>query len=191
MSYKLMATSGSGDVDVPYLSDIQVALVTKYMAGGSLYDLLVHSKSPQFDAEGTVRHSALRLVKLASEAAAGVAHLHAHGIIHRDLACRNLLVDEGASSVAVADFGFARLRAKVHAVYRHLHTSIRHKVQGILLPFYLMLAVHVGARNSFYFIYFVLNGSTDRTWWLFGIKMWTCSVGSPRIVTIKTVLRGH
>jgi serine/threonine protein kinase len=138
------------------------------MAGGSLYDLLVHKKSPQFDAEGTVRlgllqsyllklwmpllllllrllllllclwgavqilsppprtsshatrhtsrqvrHSSRRLVQLAAEAASGVAHLHAHGIIHRDLACRNLLVDEASAGVAVADFGFARLRAKV------------------------------------------------------------------------------
>jgi tRNA A-37 threonylcarbamoyl transferase component Bud32 len=71
-----------------------------------------------------VRHSALRLVKLASEAAAGVAHLHAHGIIHRDLACRNLLVDEGASSVAVADFGFARLRAKVCSQSMKIHTYL-------------------------------------------------------------------
>lgn len=62
---------------------------------------------------GKVRHSARRLVQLAAEAAAGVAHLHAHGVIHRDLACRNLLVDEAAGCVAVADFGFARLRAKV------------------------------------------------------------------------------
>lgn len=42
------------EVDDPY-KEPQVALVTTYMAGGSLYDLLVHRKSPLFDAEGTVK----------------------------------------------------------------------------------------------------------------------------------------
>ena len=35
--------------------------------------------------------------------------LHKTNIIHRDLACRNLLVDE-KMDVFVADFGFARLK---------------------------------------------------------------------------------
>ena len=88
----------------------QVALVTKYMSGGSLYDLVVNRRSRTFDREGTVRHNRRLLVSLASQAASGVAHLHECGIIHRDLACRNLLLD--GATVAVADFGFARQRAK-------------------------------------------------------------------------------
>ena len=36
-------------------------------------------------------------------------HLHKTGIIHRDLACRNLLVDD-KMDIFVADFGFARLK---------------------------------------------------------------------------------
>jgi serine/threonine protein kinase len=36
-------------------------------------------------------------------------HLHQTNIIHRDLACRNLLVDD-KMDVFVADFGFARLK---------------------------------------------------------------------------------
>ena len=46
---------------------------------------------------------------MATAAASGVSSLHARGIIHRDLACRNLLVDE-VMEVCVCDFGFARLR---------------------------------------------------------------------------------
>lgn len=98
-------------VDDPY-KEPQVALVTKFMGGGSLYERLVDRKSPLFDAEGTLRHSFKRTVHLAAQTASGVAHLHHQGIIHRDLACRNILLDEDGSSVAVADFGFARLRAK-------------------------------------------------------------------------------
>jgi hypothetical protein len=98
------------EVDDPY-KEPQVALVTKYMSGGSLYDLLVDSNSNTYDQDGSVRFSFLKTVSMAAQAAAGVAHLHGCGVIHRDLACRNLLIDENGS-VAVADFGFARLRQK-------------------------------------------------------------------------------
>lgn len=74
--------------------------MTKYMAGGSVYDWLVNHRSRFYDSEGTVRHSSLKLVSLAAQAASGVAHLHECGIIHRDIACRNLLVDgDGIVSV--------------------------------------------------------------------------------------------
>jgi serine/threonine protein kinase len=40
--------------------------------------------------------------------AKGMVHLHASNIIHRDLACRNILLDRGTA--LVADFGLARLK---------------------------------------------------------------------------------
>lgn len=48
-----------------------------------------------------------QMVKLAMQVADGVRHLHKYNIIHRDLACRNLLVDSQLE-VYVSDFGFAR-----------------------------------------------------------------------------------
>ncbi len=39
-----------------------MALVTKYMAGGSLYDLLVDRRSSHFDQDGSVRFSFAKMV---------------------------------------------------------------------------------------------------------------------------------
>jgi serine/threonine protein kinase len=106
---------------------LKVALVTKFMGGGSLDDIFVNRSSKFYDVGGSIRFHFQRIVAMTSQAAAGVAHLHACGIIdidqlihfdmnllvvgiiHRDLACRNFLADE-SGNVAVADFGFARER---------------------------------------------------------------------------------
>jgi hypothetical protein len=91
--------------DDPY-NDPQVAIVTKYMSNGSLHDMLVNEQSANYHGKSL---GLLELVSMANAAAEGVESLHGRGIIHRDLACRNLLVDEGMG-VCVCDFGFARLR---------------------------------------------------------------------------------
>lgn len=81
----------------------QVALVTRYMSNGSLHSLCSHD-SPHW------RHLSLDLkLKFAQQTAKGVMNLHTKHIIHRDLACRNLLVDD-KFDIHVADFGFARLK---------------------------------------------------------------------------------
>ena len=59
------------------------ALLTGYCAKGSL-DQIVRKK----------RLSVRRLLVCLMDAAAGVGHLHRHGVIHCDLAARNLLMDE-------------------------------------------------------------------------------------------------
>ena len=71
------------------------ALLTGYCAKGSL-DQIVRKK----------RLSVRRLLVCLMDAAAGVGHLHRHGVIHCDLAARNLLMDE-QSVVKVCDFGMA------------------------------------------------------------------------------------
>ena len=49
------------------------------------------------------------LVRMALQASLGLQHLHSEEVIHRDVAARNVLVDDNLN-VRVADFGFARLK---------------------------------------------------------------------------------
>jgi len=93
---------------VPFIGVLlapRACVVTKLMRQGSLEDLLVNygalNRRSSF--------SFIKLVQMAIDAAAGVLHLHSSGVIHRDIAARNLLVDENYR-VRVADFGFARIK---------------------------------------------------------------------------------
>ena len=75
------------------------------MSRGSLHEQLV-TRCIDGDREAYSQFLIARLVGLAAQAAAGVAHLHREGIIHRDLACRNLLLDDFDPAVSSA-FGRA------------------------------------------------------------------------------------
>lgn len=66
----------------------EVALVLPFMAHGSLHDLLLDTRSPGYRPSVSMN----ALVRFALQAAHGVRGLHQEGVIHRDLACRNLLV---------------------------------------------------------------------------------------------------
>jgi len=48
-----------------------------------------------------------QLMTMALDAAKGIAHLHEQHIVHRDIAARNLLVDD-QGHIKVADFGLSR-----------------------------------------------------------------------------------
>lgn len=74
-------------------------LVTEYIAGGSLTELL-HDTSQPLPWE--------QRVSFAKDIAAGMAYLHSMNIIHRDLNSHNCLVRED-KTVIVADFGLARI----------------------------------------------------------------------------------
>ena len=49
----------------------------------------------------------ITVLDFARQAAAGLGHIHAHRLVHRDVACRNLLLTEDRV-LKVSDFGFAR-----------------------------------------------------------------------------------
>lgn len=78
--------------------DKKLHLVTEYVPGGSLKDL-IHS-------ELTLPWE--RRVLFGSDIAKGMAYLHSKNIIHRDLNSLNCLVRED-KTVIVADFGLARI----------------------------------------------------------------------------------
>jgi hypothetical protein len=82
---------------VAYRERPVLCLCFEYCSGGSL-DVYLRAH------QTAVR----RALKWASQAANGVAHLHAHNIVHRDLATRNLLLTYD-NVVKVADFGLSRV----------------------------------------------------------------------------------
>lgn len=80
-------------------TDGQVWLVLDLAAGGSL--------QARLKAHGPMEPIAA--ARLVAEVARGLAHVHAHGVLHRDLKAGNVLFD-GDGRALLADFGVARLR---------------------------------------------------------------------------------
>ncbi len=76
-------------------------LVTEYLAGGSVRDLL--------DLKG--RLPLEHVVSIGTQAADGLAYAHERGFVHRDVKPSNLLFDD-AGRVRITDFGVARALAE-------------------------------------------------------------------------------
>jgi hypothetical protein len=87
---------------VTTLENGDIAAVVEYCAQGSLVDGLYGAKARDW--------TTAELFSVAHGAACGVAHLHRQGVIHRDIAARNVLLAGKRDLIAkVADFGMARL----------------------------------------------------------------------------------
>jgi serine/threonine-protein kinase len=73
-------------------------MVLEYLPGGSLEELLTYGEPLPDERTG----------QIAADVAAGLAHAHARGLVHRDLKPPNILFDsEGRAKIC--DFGIARL----------------------------------------------------------------------------------
>ncbi|KAF7267474.1 hypothetical protein GWI33_019307 [Rhynchophorus ferrugineus] len=88
-------------------------LVTEYISGGTLTELLQNSTQPL---------PWEQRVSFAKDIASGMAYLHSMNIIHRDLNSHNCLVRDD-KSVIVADFGLAR-------IISHATNSVRRSPRG-------------------------------------------------------------
>jgi len=77
-----------------------LCIVTEFMEGGCLKDLLTEAKNGR----GLDWSQMLRYCQ---DAVSGLAYLHGQGIVHRDIKSNNLLVSE--KCLKVADFGLARV----------------------------------------------------------------------------------
>jgi hypothetical protein len=89
---------------VTTLENGDMAAVVEFCAQGSLVDALYGSEKKARD------WTVSELFSVAHGAACGVAHLHRQGVIHRDIAARNVLLAGKRDLIAkVADFGMARL----------------------------------------------------------------------------------
>lgn len=98
--------------------DKRLHLVTEYIAGGTLQQLLHDTR---------VHISWLERVCIARDIAAGVGYLHRMNIIHRDLNSHNCLVRED-KTVIVADFGLARIVQRTHSSQpHHNNATLRRK----------------------------------------------------------------
>ena len=80
--------------------DDVVYVVLEHLAGGSLRQVL--------DRSGPLSPS--QAAHIGRQAARGLAHAHARGLVHRDIKPANLLFDE-EGRLAIADFGLARAMA--------------------------------------------------------------------------------
>jgi serine/threonine protein kinase len=86
-------------------------IVTEYMSVGELSSLLQKNESKEL-------YSWFQLMIFCREACSGMVYLESQGVVHRDLACRNLLVNSSSVSkssgkpylvVKIADFGMSRI----------------------------------------------------------------------------------
>jgi serine/threonine protein kinase len=75
-------------------------MVTRYLSGGSLQDLITRSRESGEDLP------AGRIVQIATEIASGLEHIHKRRILYRDLQPRNVLFDEWGT-VHLVDFDTA------------------------------------------------------------------------------------
>jgi serine/threonine-protein kinase len=82
-------------------------IVMEYFSGGTIADRL---RAASAGGRRVGREAALGWLR---EAAAGLDHAHAAGIVHRDVKPANLLLD-GRDRLAVGDFGIARLADDTH-----------------------------------------------------------------------------
>jgi len=82
-----------------------LAIVTEFMSQGSLYECLCQ---PSHRLYCRPAMSLGRIVVLIRQAAAGLLHLHKEGVLHRDVAARNVLYNGAVAKIA--DFGFSRFR---------------------------------------------------------------------------------
>jgi serine/threonine protein kinase len=88
---------------VTKLESGDMAAVVEYCAHGSCLDALYGTKPRAWTDE--------ELIRIAHGAASGIAHLHRLGIIHRDIAARNVLLTQN-DVAKVADFGMSRVLAE-------------------------------------------------------------------------------
>ena len=94
------------------------ALVLEFMSGGSLFDLLHNSN---------VTLTPPLLSRLALEVATGVAYLHEHSVIHRDIKSANVLLDDRLHA-KVSDFGISTRFAPEHTAETGTYRSMAPEV---------------------------------------------------------------
>jgi PAS domain S-box-containing protein len=93
-----------------------ICIVTQFCAKGSLHQAFIVRRDPYTHAE---------TCRILRDAALGVLHLHREHVIHRDIAARNVLLDEH-DHVFVTDFGLARVKTSAYASTKSSIGPVQH-----------------------------------------------------------------
>lgn len=82
-------------------------MITEYLEGGSLFDLLHKDK---------MKLSEEKLVSLVEDIALGMSYLHGRNVLHCDLKSGNILIDAN-QNVKICDFGLSRINLNKSIYY--------------------------------------------------------------------------
>eukprot|EP00050_Salpingoeca_kvevrii_P013488 m.28936 g.28936 ORF g.28936 m.28936 type:complete len:2696 (-) comp5030_c0_seq2:50-8137(-) len=115
---KLMAALSHPHIlELLYMCDDNnnLCMVVEYMANGDLLRFLREGRA-QFSAEPA--KSTDQFLSYAVQLADAMSFLESHRVIHRDLACRNLLVASDPATIKLADLGLSRVLGGDSDYYR-------------------------------------------------------------------------
>ncbi|KAL6054708.1 Tyrosine-protein kinase transmembrane receptor ror2, variant 2 [Balamuthia mandrillaris] len=157
----------------------KMAIVSEFADKGSVYDLLIRPKgSLQVACNGNkfgLRRSSFvgpqlnkkDIIKIVRDAACGILHLHSEGIIHRDIAARNVLVSQHNVGM-ISDFGLSRV------------------MNGLVDPFSPEAAYNSSGKNIGAVKYMAPESIINKTFsvksdaWSFGVFLWeVCTLSMP------------
>ncbi|XP_018650573.1 protein kinase [Schistosoma mansoni] len=99
----------------------QFCLITEYIEKGSLHSLCLDKIRYSFDW--------IKIITFGRDIASGMAYLHKHDVIHRDLTTNNCLVRQD-DSVVVSDFGLSKLVQSIPSC-KHTTTTTNDSVSII------------------------------------------------------------
>lgn len=88
-------------------SDRIVQLIDAFCTGGSMYAVLERADGDLFTAVNTwgAKEVKRRAIPITTDILAGLAFLHAHGIVHRDIKPENILIFANGDVAKIADLG--------------------------------------------------------------------------------------
>ncbi|VDP09136.1 unnamed protein product [Heligmosomoides polygyrus] len=103
------------------------AMIVMEFIGGCLRDYIRRNKDHM---------SVKKKIHYASDIAVGLVYLHTKGCMHRDIACRNCLIDEKKQVVKISDFGMSKV-ADVYNIPKTEKIPIRWQApEAVLLRIY-------------------------------------------------------